>query len=414
MTYFRFPEKPWIRAALGVFLLLMLYLARDTMFTASVLGFYRSQFLMLALMGGLALIFLIYNRRSWRAILTDRRMIAAAAATVVLLVPMIVKSDWQLMYFSILLCLYFAIFLSFFMTLQEVARYYVVILSVLGLYSVLTAYVLRLLPDQGLLSVPTFINGAGFEFYNFGLSSVPLTYVKNRNFGIFREPGVYQFFLLMGLYLTHYEISWERPRQMWLVTFILALTMLTTFATGGVAEMGLLFVVLFFDKKWYRDKRIRRLTLALIAAAAVIVAVSVAQKNALYWELYDMAYGKFFNQQDSFVERTEAIFVDIGLFLEHPLFGAELSQVLHAVENNTTSTLVLFAVFGIAGGLLHVLTWLALAWGKERRLWVRLALTGILFLSFNTQNITADVFFWLFPVLALVERGLPGLPHRKE
>ena len=33
----------------------------------------------------------------------------------------------------------------------------------------------------------------------------------------------------------------------------------------------------------------------------------------------------------------------------------------------------------------------------------------ILFMSFNTQNLVANVYFWLFPMMALVERGLPGL-----
>mgnify|MGYP003294427873 CR=1 FL=1 len=38
-----------------------------------------------------------------------------------------------------------------------------------------------------------------------------------------------------------------------------------------------------------------------------------------------------------------------------------------------------------------------------------LVLLLILFLSFNTQNLIANVYFWLFPMMALVERGLPVL-----
>ena len=29
------------------------------------------------------------------------------------------------------------------------------------------------------------------------------------------------------------------------------------------------------------------------------------------------------------------------------------------------------------------------------------------FMSFNTQNLTWDLFFWLFPMVALCQRGLP-------
>ena len=155
------------------------------------------------------------------------------------------------MYFSVLLCLLTAVFLSYFLTLRDAAKYYVVIMSVLGAYSVLAAYILRIGVDSGAYAVPVFRNSMGFEFHNFFLSIVPDTYVKNRNFGIFREPGVYQFFLITALYLNNYEVEWKKPWQLWLANGILAATMVSTFATGGVAEMGLLAIVLFFDKKWY-------------------------------------------------------------------------------------------------------------------------------------------------------------------
>ena len=43
-----------------------------------------------------------------------------------------------------------------------------------------------------------------------------------------------------------------------------------------------------------------------------------------------------------------------------------------------------------------------------------LALLLVLFASFNTQNLIADVFFWLFPVMAVVERVLPGRQTAQE
>ena len=201
-----------------------------------------------------------------------------------------------------------------------------------------------------------------------------------------------------------YGGSISAPWQLWLVNGILAATMVSTFATGGVAEMGLLAIVLFFDKKWYRDKRICAVAVGLILCVAVIAGVSVARKNVLYWEVYDMAIGKFVNGQDSSVERMDAVVTDISIFLHHPIFGAKIAEVLYATANNTTSTLILFSAFGIPAALLHIACWVALVWRKERKIWVNLALVVILFMSFNTQNLIADVFLWLFPVMALVER----------
>lgn len=414
MRQYRFPEKKIWKTAFGVFLFVMLLLARDTLVTHCVLGFYKAQFLMLGLMGVVGIVFLAVNRQDWKQILLDGRMLGAALSTVVILLPMVIKRDWQMMYVSILLCLYFAVFLTYFISYKEVARYYVVILSALAVYSVIATYLLRILPDSGIAAVPTFVNSKGRDFYNFGLAFVSITEVKNRNFGIFREPGVYQFFLLMGLYLNNYTVSWKKDWQMWVINGILAVTMLTTFATGGVIEMGLFAVVLFFDKKLYRDKKIRVIAAGLVIAIAAVVAFSIVQKNALYRELYGMIVEKFFKQGDSMTERTEAILVDLSIFLKNPVLGDKLSAVLHAVENNTTSTLILYAAFGIVGGSVNVAAWIALVWKKERKVWANLALIVILFLSFNTQNLVADVFFWLFPYMALVERGLPMLKGRKK
>ena len=369
MTHYPFPDSRGTKIAFAAFFTAMLFLARDSMFTTAVIGFEKAQFLMLGVICLLGVAFLIVNRRNLLQILKDRRMIVAGIAAAVLLLPMLVKRDWQLMYFSVLLCLLTAVFLSYFLTLRDAAKYYVVIMSVLGAYSVLAAYILRIGVDSGAYAVPVFRNSMGFEFHNFFLSIVPDTYVKNRNFGIFREPGVYQFFLITALYLNNYEVEWKKTWQLWLVNGILAATMV-----------------------------------GLILCVAVIAGVSIARKNVLYWEVYDMAIGKFVNGQDSSVERMDAIVTDISIFLHHPIFGAKIAEVLYATANNTTSTLILFSAFGIPAALLHIACWVALVWRKERKIWVNLALVVILFMSFNTQNLIADVFLWLFPVMALVER----------
>lgn len=413
MRYYRFPENKGTKAAFGIFLFVMLCLARDTLVTSIVLGFQKSQFWMLGLICAAGAVFLWANRRNLKALVLDERMAVLLAATAVLLLPMVCKRDWQLMYFSILLCVYFAVFLSYFVTFREAARWFVWILAALAVYSLLALYGLRPLTDLGILSPPVVVNSTKREFYNYGLSFVSIVEVKNRNFGLFREPGVYQFFLIVGLYLNNYTLVWKKKWQLWLVNGIFAVTMLSTFATGGVIEMGLFAVVVFFDKKWYKDKWARRIAAAVVAAAVAVVVISKLQKNALYYELYGMIVAKFVNRTVSVAERTDAIFTDLRFFLYHPLFGEKLATVLHAVANNTSSTLILYAVFGAVGGTLNVAAWVALVWEKERRLWANLALLVILFMSFNTENLTWDIFFWLFPCMALVERGLPLLAKER-
>lgn len=420
MRQYTLLETKWGKAAFGVFLFAMLLLARDTLVTSCLLGFHKSQFLMLGLIVLLGLVFLVENRREWKEIFLDRRMLAFAISAVVLLVPMVVKGDWQMMYFSILICLIFPVFLTYFISSRTVARYYVGMLVLLGAYSVVATYLLKGLAANGSWNVPVFYNSNDWEFYNFGLSYVVTWEYWHRNFGIFREPGVYQFFILLALFLNNYVVDWNRSWKLWACNVVLAITMFTTFAIGGFAELGLFAVFVYFDKKWYRETwgKIAGVTALVSGGAFAVYLVYRMQQPffelTVYYEFYDM-FLRLFTKSDSSTDRLDAIMVNAGYFLRNPLFGDTIAQVLHGTNHNTSSTLILYAVLGILGGSLNLMAWAALVWEKKRKVIGNVILLGILFLSFNTQNLVADVFFWLFPMMALVERGLPrlSLPAKK-
>jgi len=414
MKLYRLNDNRFWKAAFALYMLALLMLCRDSMAAYALLGFYKTQIIMLGILALGVLTVAIAKLRDLKAIFTDRRMIAVIASAVLILLPMVIKRDWQMMYFSVLICLFFAIFLSYFLTLKEVAKYYVLILCALSLYSIFATYVLRILPDRGLLDVQVFAHEKGRTFYNLWFCFPSIVDVKFRNFGIFREPGVYQFFIMVALYLINYTVEWKKESHMWAANILMAVTMLTTMATGGVIELGLFVIVVFFEKKLYKDKRIRILAIVLVVAMCLVVLVSFIQKNLIYELIYENLIEKFVKKTDSVTERAEAIQVDLEIFFRSPVFGARLADVLHAVENNTTSTLILYAVFGAVSGSLNVLAWFALVWEKKRSFWWNGALLVILFMSFNTQNLIADVFFWLFPMMALCERGLPLLKLPKK
>ncbi len=412
MKQYAFLETKWSKTAFGLFLFALLLLARDTLVSSCLVGFHKSQFLMLGLLCISGLAFLFVNKNQWKPILKDRRMLVAAAVFAVFLIPMLVKRDWQLMYFSMLLCLLVPVFFSYFTSVREVAKYYVGILAFLGLYSLIATYGLKELTNGGKLPVSTFYNSNGWDFYNYGLCYVVTWEAWHRNFGIFREPGVYQFFLLLAMYLNHYAVDWKKSWQMWAADAILAVTMVTTFAVGGYIEMFLFALFLYFDKKWYREVWGKCLGAAAVLAAVGAGVFFVWQVrtptfgNTIFYDFYDM-FLRLTTKSNSLVDRLDAIFVSAGSFLAHPFFGDTIANVLHGTQHNTSSTLILYAVLGVAGGCLHVASWVALTWKRERNWMGNLLLLVILFMSFNTQNLVADVFFWLFPMMALLERGLP-------
>ena len=396
----------------GLFLLAMLFLSRDTLFSSCLLGFAKSQILMFGLIVLLGVIFLWVNRRSFGEILKDRRIFLLGASVLVLVLPMAVKRDWQLMYFSILLCVLTAVFLTYFTNVREVSKYYVLILVALGIYSIVVTYCLKKPAREGLINPAVFYNTNDWEFFNFGLAYVNTAKYWHRNFGIFREPGVYQFFVLLAVYLNNYCVDWNRQWKLWACNVALAFTMLSTFALGGFAELGLLIVFLYFDKKWYREswgKAAGIGSVALLIGAVAYFFYRMHQpffNKSILFEFYDM-FIRLTTDSDSMLDRQDAVTTNLQFFVRNPLVGERIAEVLHGTNHNTSSTMLLFAILGIAGGTLNVAAWIALLWKRERNIAGNLILLVILFLSFNTQNLVANVFFWLFPMMALVERGLP-------
>lgn len=409
------------KIAFGLFLTALLFLSRDTLFSSCLMGFAQSQILMLGLLVLLGCTFLWVNRKELLPILKDRRIPALVASALIIILPMVLKQDWQLMYFSILLCVLTAVFLTYFTSAREMAKYYVVILVVLGAYSILASYGLKPLARAEIIAPEIFRNSNRWKFYNFWFAYVVPSSHWHRNFGIFREPGVYQFFVLLAVYLNNYYVDWNRTWKLWTCNVILGFTMLTTFALGGYAELGLLAIFLFFDKKWYRQKWGKIAAIVVIAAILGTVGCFFylwnrpSFEHSIFYEFYDM-FLRLTTDSDSMLDRKDAILTNLRLFTQTPLVGETIATALHGTNHNTSSTLLLYSILGVVGGTLNVAGWIALLWKRERNLLGNLVLLGILFLSFNTQNLVANVFFWMFPMMALVEWGLPLIkfPAKKE
>ena len=413
MKYYRFPENKTWKVIFGVFLFVMLYITRTTMTTSDLIGTNRAQFMQLGLMGLMGIAFLVYNRKSWKQILTDARIAALIVITVIMLLPMVIKRDWQMMYLSVLLCLYFAVFLSYFYSFQEVARYYVLILSALAVYSLIATYVLKPLVDAGVLHM-TKLNYANWvDYYHFGFANVIDLENYWRNYSIFREPGLYQFYLYVALFLNNYSIEWKNPRTVWAVNALLIVTLVTTMSTVGLIVLALFVALVFVDRKLYKQKKMWILALSCAAMMGLVFAV-IAIKGGNAYERVLAIVTKLFTNSRSYSHRMEAIIADVRLILQHPLMGARFSDVLFAAEDNTASTLILYAVYGIVGGTLNVLAWAALVWKKDRKVWLNCGFVLACLLDINTQNMVAEPFFWLFPTMALVERGMPLLKQLRK
>ena len=222
---------------------------------------------------------------------------------------------------------------------------------------------------------------------------------------------MFQYFLNLALFCNNFLLKWERPRIKWILNGILAVTVVSTFSTAGFVVLLVLAAAVFFQEKLYKNKRIM-LTVGAVGVLGVAALVVVLLNNPVLLRSMKEMVLKLFVPNRSSTARYAAVFANLQAFLQSPVFGGKISDILNLVPNNTSSTLLLYATYGIVGGSLNAAGWLALAWDKERSVWINLLLFAALMMSFNTQNLTTDVFFWLLPTMALVEWSLPRMKRK--
>lgn len=413
LRYYRFPERKVWKIGFILYLYLLLILTRDTTYSAVLWGFNKTQAVTIVLILLLGVVFLLWNRKNLKQILLDGRIAVIAVSTVVMLTPMLVKQDWQLMYLTMLLPIYVAVFFSFFTTSRDVAKNYVYIMIFLAATSLAANYAVKPIVEELNPAYP-YLNERDFHFFhNFYISFPHIWAGYYRNYGIFSEPGLYQFFLILALYLNHYIITWDKPWKLWSVSALLAVTIVSTFSTAGVIELALFAVILFFDMGFHKNRKIRRLTIGALLLGAVAIAIILYCNYWLYVEVYEMVE-KLFVATRSSSNRINAVITNLNIFIRNPVFGEKVANVLMIIDDNVITSLIMYAILGVFGGSLNVAAWAALVWNKEKSIWVNLGLLAVLLMSFNTQNLATNLFFGLIPYMALTERCLPLLQGKAK
>lgn len=406
MTRYPFPaERKW-KALFVAYLFALVYLTRDSQAGLYLLGFFRAQALSIAITLAVGLTFLVYNRKKIGAILLDGRVPLLILFSLTVVIPMAMKKDWQLMYISMVYCMAAAVLISYFADLRQTARACVLLFAVLAAVSLLCSYGLRFLADRGALAPPVFENSFQARFYDYLLCYVPINYAKTRNFGIFREPGVYQFFLFLALYLNNYQAQWASGKLTWGLNALLILTMLTTFSTCGVAVTVVFLIALYFDRKVYDTPLGRKLSLALLAGLALGAAWLVLAKPPLYTQLKLMVE-KLFTSNPSLNDRIDCIKFNLYVIQWDRFTGRELAYILETVTHNTSSSTILFGILGLFFGWLNLFGWVTFVFRGKGSLPMKLVCLAALAATFNTENLITNPYFWLFPILALTEGLLP-------
>lgn len=229
---------------------------------------------------------------------------------------------------------------------------YRLILFILALFSLVVHVVVFFNP--GVIDLfPQQYNTEGLSFHCAYLTMI-FDSIQIRNFGLFREPGVYMIYLNFALFI---ELFSEKPSYLRALIYLLA--SLTTISTAGIATSAVIVTTsLLFSRKF-------KVLLFLLPVSWLIYYLIIQMP-----ELYDMLFYKIENQTYSSYARIASFVVPFDIIYLYPLgAGPEaynnlfpiLSNARYSVQvdpRDSTNTILKFlAVYGplVFGFMLYYL-----------------------------------------------------------
>ena len=345
---------------------------------------YTIQMMMLAL--------LIFNIMFKRLRLDFNTLIITISMLLIIFISGSIDSKISFGYFYKSLLIILSFFVVSYLPLNTFIIYYDRIMKTLAFLS-LIGYFGFLLYKEVANYFPTVINTAGREFYNLFIIMIPnygYDGVLIRNWGVFREPGVFQMYLIFALLLQLFVFS--RVNIKTSIIYIIAI--ITTYSTTAYIVLIILIMTYFMSKSKSQHKEKKTIALfLLITILGIMLLYSdtvVTRWDSVFGKISDPSHG-------SMAARLASVTVNIELFIDAPLFGVGFNNLADKfqylalkhtgvmVRDNTNTMLIQFA----AHGLLYGLIWIYGYWKLCRRL--------------SSDIIKSIVFFVIFILLFIGE-----------
>ena len=247
----------------------------------------------------------------------------ALAMVLLLMMSSVINNDIRFGYIYRCVLIMTALLFTTVINFHDFAYYYDTIMKVLAIAS-LVGFALSVSSHILLDLFPMILNSANMEFYNLFITVVPKhTGGFARNFGVFREPGVFQMFLIIGLLFQMFVLI--KPNIKVQILYIVALV--TTFSTTGY--IALIFVSILYLIKKNRSKGEKHSKAIVIICLSLIFIYLLLFTDFIFKEEYGSVFGKLANTNNStsFVARLASVVVNLRLFLNSPILGVGVTNV---------------------------------------------------------------------------------------
>ena len=377
-------------------------LSRDTLFTAIDLGFFRAiiiSFIFIIVITG---ILLIKNRIYYKKNI-DRLYFSGILIASIIVISLL-KLDFQMYIISIIFYCFTGLLFTYLYSFESFFSKFSNIMVLLSIFSLICTYGIRfILFPNGIINenIPMITNSEGLTFFNFKLCYVVALPYYVRNFGIFREPGVFQFFLMLPLI---YELLIHKDKKRWFNIIVLLIAIISTVSTVGYFTMFLVLITYLIKTVKTRVITLRDVSLFIIfITLSIVIGVFLYFNNTQIYDIVNEFIKKITTINESNTARIGSLVTNLKIFFHNPILGEKFSFVQAASTHNTNSSFSLFAIFGSFIGIIHLILFYMLSQKSSKNIIVNILVFIILIISINTQFLIGNSLFWIIMFTPFME-----------
>ena len=322
---------------------------------------------------------------------------------------MIVNMDFRLGYFFMMIIYFICMIITTIYTFDDIycffsnAMYIVCLVSLIG-------YAIQLFIPRLLDYFPIIQNTSNINFYFLGISNLCFrTDVLVRNWGPFREPGVFQLFIVVAVI---YEL-FRKKKSNWIKLVVFIFAIITTFSTTGYIALGVVILAVVLMNKNNMSIGQRRLLIGVVIVFVLLILyLSIFTDLIIKSDGYGSVFGKILGSYESlsYNTRMASIWTNIKIFFENPIFGKGITYVDNhysaiassmygmSIVDNTNMLFILLARFGLGAFIyftLRLYKSLKESFSKNR------VITLLIFISYLSLMIGENLSYSVILVLPL-------------
>jgi hypothetical protein len=349
-----------------------------------------------------SIIFILFCLTNKKAKMSSDILLYTCMSSIFVLISMIVNQDFDILNFTIISLFFISFFFITMVSPKIFINYYIKVLVVLSLYSLIMTYFVPKLIPSIISFFPIGFNSGGFQVIDYGLSFQYVGLVS-RNTGIFREMGVYSVYLNFALFFLMFTNNNIKHKN--IAILILVITIISTLSTPGLMSMGIMMIVYLINMGIFKK---RNLKLILSICIILLIMVFVFPVSLDY---INDSVNKLTQKGSSLVGRTDSIVSNLKVWSEYPLFGAGYTESIRRAEalsnidgilHNTSTTTSFLAMYGLFFTIILSAPMFFFVFVLNIRWISKILLFLSLFLLINSQRLFLDSLFYFISYIFLV------------